>query len=163
MRGGLAALALALAMTGCTTDTPNHRPAQKTSRAAPAAQPDDGLPLGTLPRQDLAAGQCALFLWKAGNEARLVLMARTAPAVARIMLGGRLMDLARTNGVGENPDGLFANAVYSDGATTVTVEATLERRPNLQGGAVVTNGSLRLDQASGESFVMPAAGLLACR
>ena len=163
MKGALAALMLALTLAGCAASNTSTRGA----RTDPAAAPDDGLPLGTLPRQELTTGQCALFLWKAGNEARLVLMARTQPAVARIMLGGRVMDLARTNGpangLDAGPDGLFSNATYGDGATTVTVEVVLERRPNLQAGAVVSSGSLRLDRANGESFVMPAAGLLACR
>ncbi|AGH47801.1 MULTISPECIES: hypothetical protein [Sphingomonadales] len=155
----LALIALLATLAGCSGAQPSA-----SRRAAPPAAPvDDGIPLGTLPRQQLAAGQCALFLWKAGNEARLVLMARVDPPMARIAIGGQQMDLARTNIAAGDGGSMFANAVYSDGTTTVTLDVRLEQRSTLQGGAVVTDGSLRLDRPDGESFVMPAAGLLACR
>lgn len=150
-----AAIGLMLLLAGCGAG--GSRP----GAIAPPA--DDGIPLGTLPRQDLTTGQCALFLWKAGNEARLVLMARVEPAVARIALDGRQMDLPRTDVHAGGASGMFADAVYGDGATTVTLNVTLEQRSGLQGGAVVTDGTLRLDRANGDGFVMPVAGLLACR
>lgn len=148
-------IGLMLLLAGCGAGGP--RP------AAIAAPIDDGIPLATLPRQDLATGQCALFLWKAGNEARLVLMARVEPAVARIALDGRIVDLPRTDAHAGDPAGMFTDALYGDGTTTVTLNITLEQRSGLEGGAVVTDGTLRLDRANGDGFVMPVAGLLACR
>lgn len=151
------ALGLAIALAGCAT---GQGPQRQTAAAKPA---DDGVPLAALPRQALEPGQCALFIWKAGNEARLVLMARTDPQVARISLSGRQVDLPRTDSVAAPSSAMFTNAIYGDGSVKVTLSITLEQRPSMQGGAVVTGGTLKLDLASGESFVMPAAGLLACR
>lgn len=148
-------LAIALALAGCAAG-----PAPQ--RGAAAVSPTHDVPLDALPRQDLAAGQCALFIWKAGKEARLVLMARTDPQVARISLKGRPIDLARTDPP-IDPAGPFADAHYANGGVKVALAVTLERRSSLQGGAVVTGGTLQLDLPGGESFVMPAAGLLACR
>ena len=153
MRG--VACSLMLLLAGCGGG--GARPA-----TAPLAA-DDGIPLNTLPRQNLAAGQCGLFLWKAGNEARLVLMAQVQPAMARIALDGRLVDLPRINAQAGDTGGLFADAIYSDGGTTVALNIRLEQRSGLEGGAVVTDGTLRLDRANGDGFVMPVAGLLACR
>lgn len=145
------------ALAGCAT------PQAQQQRQASVASADDGIPLGALPRQALEPGQCALFIWKAGNEARLVLMARTDPQVARISLAGRQMDLPRADGVTAASGAIFSHAVYDNGAARVTLSVTLEQRSSLQGGAVVTDGTLQLDTATGDSFVMPVAGLLACR
>lgn len=150
----VAILATAMLLSAC---------AAPSTRPAPASQADDGIPLGTLPRQALPQGQCALFLWKAGNEARLVVMARVDPPLARIALDGRQLDLPRANADGLAAGAAFSNATYSDGTTSVTIDVVLEKREELQGGAVVTGGSLSLDRATGDSFVMPVAGLLACR
>lgn len=147
-------MAISLALAGCAAGPAPQRGA--------AASPVHDVPLDALPRQDLAAGQCALFIWKAGKEARLVLMARTDPQVARISLRGQPLDLARTD-PSIDPAGPFADAHYANGGVKVALAVTLERRSSLQGGAVVTGGTLQLDLPGGESFVMPAAGLLACR
>lgn len=148
-------LGLTLALAGCTA-------AQQT-RPVAAKPVDDGIPLDALPRQNLTAGQCALFIWKAGNEARLVLMARTDPQVARVSLSGQPIDLPRTDTSIDASGAMFDNATYSNGSITVALSVMLERRSTLQGGAVVTGGTMRLDLPGGESFVMPTAGLLACR
>lgn len=151
-----AAWLLALALAGCATG-PTPR------RAAPTGPADDGIPLDALPRQALAPGQCALFIWKAGNEARLVLMARTDPQVARISLKGQPLDLARTDAPAALAGATFADAHYANGGVKVALAVTLEQRATLQGGAVVTGGTMQLDLPGGESYVMPVAGLLACR
>lgn len=151
------ALTMAVALSGCATT----QPSQRQSATPPV---DDGIPLSVLPQQKLDPGQCALFIWKADGDSRLVLMARTTPQVARISLGGRQADLTRMNPPADPAAGaMFDNAIYSDGSTKVTLSVTLEQRSTLQGGAVVTGGTLQLDMAGGESFIMPAAGLLACR
>lgn len=150
------ALAALLPLAGCATGG-------APQRKALAGPVHDGIPLDALPRQDLGTGQCALFIWKAGNEARLVLMARTDPQVARISLKGRPIDLARSDAPADPSGATFADAHYANGGVKVALAVTLEQRSALQGGAVVTGGILQLDLPGGESFVMPVAGLLACR
>jgi hypothetical protein len=63
------------------------------AEAAPA--PTGGLPLEALPTQTLASGQCALFLWARTTPPRRVFMALQDPAVARIRIDGRSVDLPR--------------------------------------------------------------------
>lgn len=144
-----AALLIAAALAGCGADRP---------RSAGVVPPDDGLPLGTLPKQDLAAGQCALFLWKAGQDARLIAMARLEPAIARIVIRGRIVDLARADG-GKT----FEDARYAGPAATLRIGVVLEQTPGLARGAVVRSGTVELDLPGGEGVVVPVAGMFACR
>lgn len=127
-------------------------------RASVAAPVDDGLPLGTLPSQSLAAGDCALFLWKAGSEARLIAMVRLEPAVARIVLDGRILDLARADG-----GKAFDQARYAGPVASLSIGVDLEQTPGLARGAVVRGGTLEVQRTGGESIVVPVAGMFACR
>ena len=120
----------------------------------------DGVPLGTLQRQTLGAGECGLFLWRPGADGRLVLMAKSGPPpFARIILDGRTLDLPRLAGGDLATD---PNARYGDGRITASLDLTLERRDGLSDGAVVRAGSVRIDRTDGDGFSLPVAGLLAC-
>lgn len=129
-------------------------PADAKPKLRPAPPPvADGIPLGTLPRQALPRGQCALFLWKVGDAARLLLKATADPPTARIVLDGKPVDLPRT--------GTGATTTYSNGATTIVLDVAMEERRGLTGGAV-SNGTLRLDRAGADGIVVPVSGLLGC-
>ena len=159
MRAG-AGLALLL-IAGCATGRHPSAIAPATVSNSASA---DGLPLGTLPRQDLSPGECGIFLWKAGENARLLLAATANPPVARIMLDGHIVDLPRIDGKGAGVvSGPDPSARYGDGRITLALDLVIEARRGLTDGAAVPSGVLRLDRADGESIVMPVVGLLACR
>lgn len=151
--------ALPVALLLLTACAAHGRP----ERAATTPAIDDGIPLKALPRQALGAGECGVYLWKTGAGARLVLSAKGNPPTARIDLGGRITDLPRVSGSGEGIGGIQTLTTYSDGATRVTLELTVERRDGLTQGAAIPGGSMRLDLVDGGSFVLPVAGMLACR
>lgn len=134
-----------------------------STRPVPAAVAlADAIPLGALPRQALAKGECGLFLWIASQPPRLVLMAKSAsPPFARIMLDGRLIDLPR---IGANSADFAGSpsALYGDGRVSAAIEVTLEVRRGLSAGGVVTGGSLRIERTDGDGFAVPVSGLLAC-
>jgi hypothetical protein len=119
----------------------------------------DGLPLGVLPKQDLAAGECGIFLWKQGEDAHLLLMAKGKPPFARVMLDGKPADIPRVSGESENQ----GHARYAGAGVTLDLDVTIEPRDGLTQGAMIPSGTLRLDQAGGDSYVVPVAGMLACR
>ncbi|TVV74264.1 hypothetical protein FOY91_10345 [Sphingomonas solaris] len=132
------------------------------ARPVAAAAVSDGIPLGALPRQALGTGQCGLFLWKPGAGARLVLMAKSGPPpFARLILDGRTLDLPRLGG--DAPADATADVTprYGDGQTTAALDLTIEPRRGLSDGAVA-HGSLRIERAGGEGFVVPVSGLLGC-
>lgn len=149
--GALIAFAL---LAGCAT------PVARQGKPVAAT---DGTPLGTLPRQDLAQGECGLFLWKTGEGARLLLMAKAAPPFARVTLDGRVVDLPRTATGGVAQDWREPVTSYDNGKIRLTLDLVIEQRPGLSGGAVIPSGSVKVDRVSGESFVLPVSGMLACR
>ncbi|MBW6526038.1 hypothetical protein KZ813_04235 [Sphingomonas sp. RHCKR7] len=134
------------------------------AQAAPALPPDsiDGLPLGTLPRQELPARGCAAYLFSTGQVRGLAAMVTGDPATLRIALDGTVRDLARAGAAGTVSLGLNAESVYRGGEVTATVQLTIESRPNLNNGAAVPSATLRLDRVGQDTVVVPLAGLVGC-
>lgn len=116
------------------------------------------LALGALPPQDLARGECALFLWSRDPAPALVLVARAGSA--RVSWNGRQRDLARADGA----DGaVAAKARYADEALSIDLDVELERREGLSGGAIVRAGTIETRETGGDTILQPVGGLLACR
>jgi len=133
-------------------------------RPAVPAPIADALPLGALPRQDLKASECAIFLWKTGEGARLLLVAWPDPPRARVLLEGSQVDLPRLPESGDTPAAARdSHARYGDGDTTLTFDLTIEARAGLTDGALIPFGSLAYEKRGGESIVVPVRGLLGCR
>lgn len=152
----LALSAAGLLATGCQT----ARPLPVSARPAPAAS---GLVLGELPRQQLELGACALFLWQAGPPPRLLVMTRVSPPIARIVIGGAIVDLPRIEASGVPVRGVAPHARYSDGSRSITLDLSIEERPDLADGAMVPSGSLQFERAGGDAMAASVSGMIACR
>lgn len=132
--------------------------------AAVAALPPPA-PLGILPRQQLAAGSCAAFLWQVADAPPLLAMIKTVPTGGlRIVIDGREVELARAE---VQPSaavrGLSPAARYAGDGISVTTALTVEERANLANGALIPSGSLTIERTSGDAVVVPVSGMLACR
>ena len=154
MRTASALLCLLLLTAGCSSGRD----------ATPAAsKADPGVPLGELPPQTLGQGQCALFLWSRSEPPRRVFMALNSPAVARVRIGGRTVDLPRTSFEGESAFGHYPEQRFAGEGVTLSMQVEIEARGALVGGAVAPSGTLTFADRSGESVVLPVAGLVACQ
>ncbi len=131
------------------------------AEAAPART--GGLPLEALPTQALASGQCALFLWARTTPPRRVFMALQDPAVARIRINGRSVDLPRTAAEGESAYGHAPMQRYEGEGITLTMTIQMDARSGLVGGAVIPTGSLEYRDAKGWETVIPVAGMVGCQ
>jgi hypothetical protein len=136
--------------------------------AAPKAQKapapnDGGVPFQEIAQQQLAPGQCALFLWARTSPARRILMATQNPASARIALKGKTLDLPLTAWDGEAHMGIHEVQTFSANGVTITVRFDGKSREGLIGGLVAENGSVEMKDAEGWELVVPAAGMLACQ
>ncbi len=145
----------ALAAVCCAAASP------ALAETAPA--PTGGLPLEALPTQTLASGQCALFLWARTTPPRRVFMALQDPAVARIRIEGRSLDLPRTAAEGESAYGHTPMQRYEGGGITLTMTIQMDARSGLVGGAVIPTGSLEYRDAKGWETVIPVAGMVGCQ
>lgn len=138
------------------------------SLAAPRSQKappldNGGLVFAELPPQELAPGQCALFLWARTTPARRFLMATQNPASARVSLDGRTLDVPLTAWDGEAVYGLHEIQTFSGDGITLTVRFSAEERKGLVGGLVAPNATVEYRDAAGWETVIPAAGMIACQ
>ena len=131
-----------------------------TGQAAP--QPLDGLPLGALPKQELPAKGCAAFLWSATGTRTLVAMITADPAQVRLSLGGAVTDLPRTAQQDDAGFGFSNSTVYGSGDVTATLDMKVMARGDLKDGALVPEGTLRLDRKGQDGVVLPVVGLIGC-
>jgi len=134
--------------------------------AAQAVSPSAPSALGAIGQQKLPAKGCAAYLWSAVDR-QLVAMASADPAMLRVSLDGRIVDLARSAQGGA--DGNGAKLGFADGADyrgkDVTARLTMDivQQDGLTAGAKVPQGSLQVDRPGQDGIVVPVAGLIGCR
>jgi hypothetical protein len=90
-------------------------------------------------------------------------MALNSPALARVRIGGRTVDLPRTSFEGEAAFGHYPEQRFAGDGVTLSMQVEIEARGALVGGAVAPSGTLTYEDRSGESVVLPVAGLVACQ
>lgn len=122
----------------------------------------DGLPIGTIPRQELPTGSCAAFLWSQTPGHGLIMMVSASPATVRFAPGGVVTDLVRVAQNGEAQFGLAATSEYAGGDLRVTVDMEIVKRGDLTDGAAVPTATVRFDQTGKDSVIVPVAGIIGC-
>ncbi|WP_164158125.1 hypothetical protein [Sandarakinorhabdus rubra] len=117
-------------------------------------------PLAELPQQELAPGQCALFLWDRASGRRIAML-QANPPILRLAIDGRSTDLPRETAEGTAVMGFAPISRYRSASRSYEVRLTI--LPATVGGAVVRDGSLTIAQENGDSLVLPVAGLAGCQ
>ncbi len=115
--------------------------------------------LAELPPQQLAPGQCALFLWDRASGRRIAMLGHTPP-ILRLQRDGRALDLPVEARDGEAVMGFAPNSRFRQANRIYDVRLTI--LPATAGGAVVRDGSLTITEADGSAVVLPVAGLAGC-
>lgn len=128
--------------------------------AVAGAAPASIVPLAELPPQQLARGSCALFLWDRASGRRIAMLGN-APALLRVVIDGRSIDLPQDRAEGAAVMGFAANASYRSAARRFDTRLVIE--PATVGGAVVRDGSLTITADDGSAIVTPVAGIAGCR
>ncbi|MGF1462884.1 MAG: hypothetical protein ACFB2Z_06930 [Maricaulaceae bacterium] len=135
-----------------------------TNPAPPLAQLDDpeAVPLGDLPRQDLAPGECALFLWTRRQPPQFVFMGRTN-GEALLALADGPAKLERTAFTGEPIRQQFSEQTFFEPKEQLEVKVSVTRGRELDDGVTAPSGVIRLKRASGWQTVVPVGGLVGCK
>jgi len=145
--------------------TPQAAPKQAPP-PAPVVPSVDGLPIGSIPRQELPRKGCAAYLWTASGTRALVAMATggggTDPARLRLSIAGKITDLDRTGQLGAITLGFPETTTYAGGGATITLTLGIEMRSSITDGGAVPEGLLQLDRTGQDSVVIPVAGLIGC-
>jgi hypothetical protein len=147
----------ALLLAACAgTQTVEHS-------AMPAAEATGMSTLAELPTQQLARGQCALVLWSRNSPPVRFLVTLDQPAVANVMVQGRIVQLARVQQTGQSLHGQFPQQHYRGEGISLEVSFTRADARELAGGAVVSSAVVEYMDAAGWTSIIPAAGLIACQ
>jgi hypothetical protein len=119
--------------------------------------------LAELPTQQLARGQCALVLWSRNSTPVRFLVTLDQPAVANVMVQGRIVQLARVQQTGQSLYGQFPQQHYRGEGISLDVSFARDDARELAGGAVVSSAVVEYVDAAGWTSIIPAAGLIACQ
>jgi hypothetical protein len=152
---------LALALIISSADA-HEKTAPPPPLSTPLAKLVDGLPVGPLPRQELAVGQCAAFLWTQTPGHALVAMVSATPALIRYAPDGVVTDLPRTAMSGDDTYGLTPKSSYAGSGASIDINLTIEQRAALKDGAAVPEGTISISRAGADTVVVPVAGLIGC-
>jgi len=132
-----------------------------TAQAAPPTALE-GLPLAVLPKQQLPAKGCAAFLWTLSGTQPMIAMASADPAQIRLSLAGTITDLPRISQQDDAGFGFSNSATYGSGDVTATLDMKVMARGDLKDGALVPEGTLRLDRKGQDGVVLPVVGMIGC-
>lgn len=130
---------------------------------APAAMNPAGSVLSELPMQDLARGQCALVLWAQRSPPQRLLVTLDRPAVARITVEGKTIELARVSQSGEPLFGQFPLTRYRGDGLTLGVSFTADNARGAGDGARISSAVVEYIDDKGWTTIIPAAGLIGCQ
>lgn len=149
----MAALLLAACAGGPTLDHP----------PAAVADPMGAAALSELPTQVLAQGQCALVLWSRNSTPVRFAVMLDQPAIARVSMKGRVVELTRVSQNGQSIHGQFPEQHYRGAGMALEVSFMPEDARLLAGGAVVSSAVVEFDDPAGWTSIVPAVGVIACQ
>lgn len=160
-----AMLALSLFLGGCSgifpAETPETDPAPRMTASAEAQEFSDPIVVGALAPRELAAGQCAMFLWMKQGRAQFVFYA-DSDGTAVMRLNGEERRFSRIAAEGDPAFGQYTRQRFDADDWELALTVAVEARRGLVGGAVIPRGALRVVEPDGWKRVLPVAGLIAC-
>lgn len=131
--------------------------------ALPAVSAPSQAGLGEVQTQPLSSGQCAMALWARRMPPSRILVAMDKPAVARIALDGKQIELVRVGQSGEPLYGQFPEQRFSGGGVSLGVSFATDDTRDISGGAVLSSVVIEYVDAKGWTSVIPARGLIGCQ
>jgi hypothetical protein len=156
---------LALLLQACAAGSPQPAPPQAAFDAEGGETDPEALEafVGALPPQRLEPGTCGRFLWAKSADPQLIYFEDEKEGEARMKLGERVVDLPRSRVTGAQAYGFYETVALQGERTRVQVNTELSLRAGLVDGALIRRGSVKLETMDGWSYVVPVAGLIACR
>ncbi|PWE17107.1 hypothetical protein DDZ18_10435 [Marinicauda salina] len=153
-----ATLAAILLLTGCAQipgAAPNVAPAE------PAAGAETRLE--QLPPQQLAEGECGLFVWTRAQPHRFILFENESRGMARILHDARILNIATHGGPAAFSTGTPVERTYRDAENGLIFTLEGEAGEPTAAGVRLQRGLLRTRLADGAEIVAPVLGVRSCR
>ncbi len=159
----LASLGLAACTTGTTAPEAAAPVApDPATNQAPAGELDMWARVGELPAQTVTKDSCGLFLWANLPKRTLVFFTSNQTNRAQVMFGGKERTLPLIAANGDSMLGHFSIQHYEDSQLKVTVSFDAEAKDGLRDGAIIRNGTWRIEEKGGWELILPVAGLIGC-
>jgi hypothetical protein len=152
MKRAIAILAGALLLAACASG-------DKTRPVPPAPVVPE---VGNLPAQDLAAGECALFLWTQGSPRRFIYFSRAGSQTAETMLSETQQTVALVR-QGGTLFGQFMTEMDYASIEGETISLRITPGDLVDGGQKISAGRIKLLNDGGWETVIPVTGLRACQ
>ena len=166
-RPGVSALVVAgagLALAGCQSFGRAPEPvAPDTAEKAVFSTPSDRGDVPGLPAQDLAAGECGLFLWTRRDDPAFVFFSKSNDPAAMVWYEDNAQNLTLAGVDGEVFDQEYTNQTFTFEGKTSLLRLSLTPGQKLVDGRRVPEASIRIIDAEGWETVIPAVGITACR
>lgn len=111
------------------------------------------LGLTELPPQPAAPGRCRTFLWTRTEAPIRIAMIDETSQTMRMRKGKQMFDIAQ-----------FAPGEFGGHGYRVAVRLEFATGGQIQNGAIIESGSMRIEQTSGgsEAVVVPVGGMRGC-
>lgn len=158
---------LVTTLAGCSSIESNsnlYKAASNALRDESKPSTDIGLwvRIGNLPAQIVKPGSCGLFLWATMPKRTLVFFSDNQTSDSALMFNGEQKTLPLTQANGQAILGHYSQQTYKNEALTVMVSFEAEIKEGLRDGAVIREGTWRIQEKSGWEIIMPVVGLIGC-
>ena len=155
-----AALGLSIALAGCQSNDVD--PAEQRQRMLAMKPAIDSIPSSGLGPQDLAPGDCALFLWSQTDVSKFIFFSRALSGSALFAQGEVPIVMAQTR-AGGDIFGQFNTRMGYDAEDGRTLDLKIEPGDILEGGQRIESGLLTMVDGEGWETKLPVLGVRACQ
>ena len=152
------------ALGGCGTLSGGNRSVEADiiDESEPLTLANGDQTLGALQQANIPEKSCGMILWTLEAQRPSAIFRFVVGESGEVVIGGRLMSLARVDVSGASDFGVSENQIFTN-EEGVEVEITSRFGLGFDGGAYIERGLIKVRDASGWSIVAPAAGIAGCR
>ena len=153
MKWGSKSSLLAFAViAGCATPSP----ANQSSTAKVAS-------VNELDAQELAPGDCGLFLWTAGEPRRFVFFSKAGSETANVNLGDDTVSMTAVSSEGDLFGQFMTEMRFQSAEPRSQLDVSLTPGELLEQGQRIEDARLTLTDAEGWETIIPVLGVRACQ
>jgi len=160
MKRMIALFSVALALTGCQSNDVD--PAEQRARLIAMKPAIDSVPSSGLGPQELASGECALFLWSQTDVSKFIFFSK-ALSGSSVFAQGEIPIVMTQSGAGGSIFGQFNTEMEYLAEDGRRLQLEIEPGDDLEGGQRIQSGLLTMIDTQGWETKLPVLGVRACQ
>lgn len=152
---------------GCQVFGPSTPTTDAETKAVPQTQAPAAGAISTIPQsglgpQELAAGDCGLFLWSQTDVSKFIFFSRALSGQALLAQGDAPVTLTQSN-AGGDIFGQFTTLMEYTSDAGNTYALSITSGDDLDGGQRIQNGLMTITDPEGWITKLPVLGVRACQ